>query len=299
MRQVLYQIAGRVSNGDLSARVQRMARSEIGQLQSTFNQMVGSLSQREARQREESEAKLLHSERQASVGRLAAGVAHEINNPLTGTLTFTHLLLRRKDLPEDAQRDLEVIARSTERVRDIVRGLLDFSRQTQLKPEPLDINALIKHTLSLVENQALLKGIELRQELGQGLKVCTLDRSQMQSVVLNIVLNAIDATERGGSITVGTSASVATDPSGEDGIAREGIQIVVSDTGCGIPPEDMPRLFEPFFTTKEVGKGTGMGLSVSRGIVEKHGGAIRVTSTVGRGSTFVIWLPVDAGGHGL
>jgi two-component system, NtrC family, sensor kinase len=295
----LVSLSGRVSKGDLSARVRKTARSEIGQLQNTFNQMVSSLSEREAKQREESEAKLFNSERQASVGRLAAGVAHEINNPLTGTLTFTHLLLRRKDLPADVHQDLELIAHSTERVRDIVRGLLDFSRQTQINPLPLDINELVKHTVSLVENQALMKGVELRQELAQGLKVTTLDRSQMQSVVLNIVLNAIDATERGGSITVGTSAAVVTDPAGEDGSAREGLQIVVTDTGCGIPPENMPRLFEPFFTTKEVGKGTGMGLSVSRGIVEKHRGTIRVTSTVGRGSAFVIWLPIDEGGHGL
>jgi two-component system NtrC family sensor kinase len=278
--------------------VSRIAQAEIGQLQSTFNQMVSSLAERETRQREEHEAKLYHSERQASVGRLAAGVAHEINNPLTGTLTFTHLLLRRTDLPEGAHKDLEVIARSTERVRDIVRGLLDFSRQTQLAPETIDLNELVRHTISLVENQALIKGIRLGFEAGDGLPKLTADRSQIQSVILNIVLNAIDATDSGGAITVGTAAAVVADARREDGSARGGIQIVVTDTGSGIPPENLPRLFEPFFTTKEVGKGTGMGLCVSLGIVEKHGGTIRVTSTVGRGSTFVIWLPADEGGYG-
>ena len=119
----------------------------------------------------------------------------------------------------------------------------------------------------------------------------------MQSVIMNIVLNALDATEAGGSITVSTSVAVTTESPGEDGGPRPGIQIMVSDTGCGIPQENLSRLFDPFFTTKEVGKGTGLGLSVSLGIVEKHGGTIRVTSTVGRGSTFEILLPLDEGRH--
>lgn len=291
-------LSSRVSQGDLSPRVSRFASAEVGQLQRTFNQMVSSLAERETRQREESDAKLLHSEQQASVGRLAAGVAHEINNPLTGTLTFTHLLLRRTDLPEDVHKDLEVIARSTERVREIVRGLLDFSRQTQLHPEPIDLNELTRNAVALIENQALLKGVRIRFEAAEGLPKLTVDRSQMQSVVLNLVLNAIDATDSGGLITVSVSAAVVADARQGDGSALVGVQIVVADTGCGVPPEHLPKLFEPFFTTKDVGKGTGMGLSVSLGIVEKHGGTIRVTSTVGKGSTFVIWLPQATGGYG-
>ena len=291
-------LSARVSHGDLTPRVSRLASAEIGQLQRTFNQMVSSLAERETRRREESDAMLLHSEQQASVGRLAAGVAHEINNPLTGTLTFTHLLLRRTDLPADVHKDLEVIARSTERVREIVRGLLDFSRQTQLHVEPIDLNELTRNAVALIENQALLKGVRLRFEAAEGLPKLTVDRSQMQSVVLNIVLNAIDATEPGGLITVSISASVVADARQGDGRALAGVQIVVADTGSGIPPENLPRLFEPFFTTKEVGEGTGMGLSVSLGIVEKHGGTIRVTSTVEKGSTFVIWLPEETGGYG-
>jgi two-component system NtrC family sensor kinase len=237
------------------------------------------------------------ADRLASLGTMAAGVAHEINNPLTGTLTFTHLLLRRTDLPPEVHSDLEVIARSTARVRDIVRGLLDFARQTQLKPEPMDINELVQGTLALVENQALVKGVELSFDPGPGIPRRTLDKSQMQSVIMNIVLNALDATEAGGTITVSTALAVTTESPLEDGAPHPAVQIVVSDTGCGIPPENLPRLFDPFFTTKEVGKGTGLGLSVSLGIVEKHEGTIRVTSTVGRGSTFVILLPLDEGRH--
>jgi two-component system NtrC family sensor kinase len=195
-------------------------------------------------------------------------------------------------------KDLEVIARSTERVREIVRGLLDFSRQTQLHLEPIDLNELTRNAVALIENQALLKGVRLRFESAEGLPKLIADRSQMQSVVLNLALNAIDATEPGGLITVSISAAVVADARQGDGSALAGVQIVVADTGCGIPPENLPRLFQPFFTTKEVGKGTGMGLSVSLGIVEKHGGTIRVTSAVGKGSTFVIWLPEETGGYG-
>jgi two-component system NtrC family sensor kinase len=222
------------------------------------------------------------------VGRLAAGVAHEINNPLTGVLTFTHLLIRRKDLPEDVRADLQTVARETERVRKIVKGLLDFARQSRLEPEPTDVNKLVADTLALAENQALLKGLALHFTPGEGLPIRTLDRNQLQSALLNIVINAIDATEPGGRIVIATRISVANPPGGGKGLAIE-----VADTGSGIAPENMDRLFDPFFTTKEVGRGTGLGLSVSLGIIERHGGTIRVESEVGRGSTFTIWLPLE------
>ena len=281
----------RVSQGDLSPRIGPISRSELGTLQRTFQKMLSSLRERDRLLKAESESKMLLSEKQASVGRLAAGVAHEINNPLTGVLTFTHLLLRRTDLDEQVQADLQTIADSTERVRHIVKGLLDFSRQTVLEPEPIDVNALIRDTLNLVTNQALMKGVIFCFDAGEGIPLRTLDRSQMGSVLLNIFLNAIDATERGGHVNVSTDLTVSTGR-----LNARGIEIVVADTGCGIPPENLDRMFEPFFTTKEVGKGTGLGLSVSLGIVQRHGGTIRVRSKVGQGSTFLIWLPLDEEG---
>ncbi|MBA7663123.1 Adaptive-response sensory-kinase SasA [subsurface metagenome] len=286
--QQLISVSDKVSKGDLSPKIGPISRSEIGVLQKTFMQMLSSLRERDRQQKAESEHKLQRSEKQASVGRLAAGVAHEINNPLTGVLTFTHMLLRRKDINDEIRADLKTIAQSTERVRQIVKGLLDFSRQTRIEPERIDINKLIRDTISLVENQALVKGVRFCFDPGDDLPERTLDRNQFQSVLLNIIVNAIDATEPGGHIDLSTNLSISTDK-----INQKGIEIVISDTGCGIPSENLDKLFDPFFTTKEVGEGTGLGLSVSMGIIEKHGGTIRVRSKPGRGSTFLIWLPIE------
>jgi len=286
--QQLTKASIQVSQGNLSPEIGPISNSEIGVLQKTFKQMLASIQERDQRQREESESKLLQSEKQASVGKLAGGVAHEINNPLTGIFTFTHMLLKRKDIPEEVRQDLETIAQETERVRKIVKGLLDFSRQTELDREPMDINRLVRYTVSLVENQALIKGVSLNFEPGEGLPTITLDRNQMQSVLLNIIINALDATEPGGSITITSGIGVSTSKPGQNGI-----EILCTDTGCGIAPENLNRLFDPFFTTKDVGHGTGLGLSVSYGIVERHGGTIWVQSKVGKGSTFKVWLPIE------
>jgi two-component system NtrC family sensor kinase len=284
--QKLIEASIQVSQGNLSPEIGTISKSNLGVLQKTFKQMLTALQERD----KESEKKLLQSEKQASIGKLAGGVAHEINNPLTGIFTFTHMLLRRTDIAADVRSDLETIAQETERVRKIVKGLLDFSRQTELDREPTDVNRLVRYTNSLVENQALIKGIHLSCEPGEDLPTITLDRNQMQSVLLNIIINALDATDPGGSITVSTGIGLsASQPD------RKGVQIVCTDTGCGIPPENLDKLFDPFFTTKEIGQGTGLGLSVSYGIIERHGGTIWVQSKVGRGSVFTIWLPIEEG----
>ena len=284
----LIEVSKRVSAGDLSPEIGHISASEFGVLQKTFMEMLSSLRERDRRRIVESENKLLQSEKQASVGRLAAGVAHEINNPLTGVLTFTHMLLRRKDINDEIRQDLETIAQSTERVRNIVKGLLDFSRQTKIEPELIDVDVLVSETIGLIANQALVKGVEVHFDPGEELPQRTLDKSQFQSVLLNIILNALDATALGGRIDITTrkSLSTATDNS-------KGIEIEISETGCGIPADHLDKLFNPFCTTQEVGKGTGLGLSVSFGIVARHGGTIRVTSRIDRGSTFTIWLPLS------
>jgi len=282
--QQLINASIQVSQGNLSPELGPISKSNLGVLQKTFKEMLTALQERD----KQSENKLLQSEKQASIGKLAGGVAHEINNPLTGIFTFTHMLLRRTDISAEVRSDRETIAQETERVRKIVKGLLDFSRQTELDREPTDVNRLVRYTISLVENQALIKGIHLSSEQGEGLPMIILDRNQMQSVLLNIIINALDATDPGGSITVSTGIGVsASQPD------RKGVQIVCNDTGCGIPPENLDKLFDPFFTTKDIGQGTGLGLSVSYGIIERHGGTIWVQSKVGRGSTFTIWLPIE------
>ena len=291
--QQLIEASNQVSQGNLSPEIGPISKSEIGLLQKTFQEMLTSLQERDKRQRAESEIRLLQSEKQASVGKLAGGVAHEINNPLTGIVTFTHMLLRRNDIPEEVRADLETIGQETERVRKIVKGLLDFSRQTELDRELTDLNRLVRQAITLVENQALIKGVNLTFEPGDGLPMITLDRNQMQSVLLNIIINALDATDPGGSITLTTNIGISTSHPGQ-----QGIEILCTDTGCGIPPENLNRLFDPFFTTKDVGHGTGLGLSVSYGIVERHGGTIWVQSKVGKGTTFKVWLPTEEQSEG-
>jgi two-component system NtrC family sensor kinase len=231
---------------------------------------------------------LVQAEKLATLGTLAGGVAHEINNPLTGVLTYTHMLLRRTDFPDDVRADLQVIAESTERVRKIVKGLLDFSRQTKLDPEPTEINRLVEASIKLIENQALLKGVTVQFHQGETLPLITLDRSQIQSVLLNILINALDASKPSDTITVHTTPALSASDTG-----NRGVEIIISDTGCGIATDNLNKIFDPFFSTKEVGKGTGLGLSVSLGIVKEHGGAIRVQSEMGKGTTFFVWLPMN------
>jgi two-component system NtrC family sensor kinase len=282
--QSLIRASRQVGEGNLAPDIGPAEKGEIGLLQNTFREMVAAMGRRHA----DSEARIIQTQKQASVGQLAAGVAHEINNPLTGVLTYTHLLLRRKDLAADIRSDLQTIAEATERVRKIVKGLLDFSRQTQLDPEPSDINRLVTAAIALIENQALMKGVTVKFSPGEKLPQLTVDRSQIQSVLINIIINALDATEPGGAIRLFTASSLTGQPAG-----RKGVEITVADTGSGIPAENLEKLFEPFFTTKPVGQGTGLGLAVSMGIVQGHGGHIRVQSEVGKGSRFFIWLPAE------
>jgi len=281
----LIKASQQVSEGSLAPEIGPISKDEeMRILQNTFKDMVASMGRRRA----EAENRLLQSERQASVGRLAAGVAHEINNPLTGVLTYTHMLLRRKDIGNDIRSDLQTIAESTERVRKIVKGLLDFSRQTKLDPEPTEINRLVSSAISLMENQALVKGVSITFNPGKNLPMLTLDRSQFQSVLLNIIINALDATEPGGIINIYTATGLSASDTGQ-----KGVEITIADTGSGISPDNLDKLFDPFFTTKEVGQGTGLGLSVSYGIVQRHRGTIRVQSELGKGSTFFIWIPIE------
>jgi two-component system NtrC family sensor kinase len=279
----LIQASVEISNGNLSPDIGPISKDDIGRLQKKFLIMTAALKEKEKRHKVEDETRLLQSEKQASVGKLAAGVAHEINNPLTAVLTFTHLILRRKDLSDEVRADLEIVKTQTERVRKIVKSLLDFSRQTVIKTESTEINKLIEDSLGLMKNQALIQDVNLLFHGADNLPTLTLDQNQLQSVLINMIINALDATPPGGHIDIQT---MPVDVNGE-----RGVEIIIADTGSGISPDNMGQIFDPFFTTKEVGEGTGLGLAVTAGIIERHGGTIKVWSQTHKGTTFTIWLP--------
>lgn len=271
-----------LATGDLEYKVNIGSRDEIGELGETFNRMADSLKERDERLRELHERQIMRSERLATIGRLAAGVAHELNNPLGGILIYSHLLLE-DSAPDDPQREnLEKIVREATRCKDIVKGLLDFSRETELRVEPSDLSEIMKEVLSLMEEQALFHNIKVTRSLSSSLPKVIVDKSQIQQVFTNIVLNAAEAMDGKGDLTVRTDVS-------QD---RRFAEAEITDTGCGIPQGNLKRIFDPFFTTKETGKGTGLGLAIAYGIVEKHRGNIEVKSEVGKGTTCIIRLPV-------
>jgi two-component system, NtrC family, sensor kinase len=291
----------KIAEGDLSLEIPITSKDEIGQLAESFNHMLVRLKQarqeledygrvleekveERSQQLRKIQAQLMQSEKLASLGRLASGVAHEINSPMTGILTFSHLLMRKlKDNPE-LQKELELIVRETTRVSTIVRGLLDFARESRPQKRPCNINELILHTLSLVERQPVFQNIRIAKNLDPQVPIILLDANQIQQVFMNILLNAADALSTGGLLTI-SSSHVPGDSF---------VQVKFSDTGCGISEENLIRIFDPFFTTKAEKKGTGLGLAVSYGIIERHRGRIEVQSEIDRGTTFTIQLPLEA-----
>lgn len=236
------------------------------------------------------EAEVARGEKLASIGQLAAGIAHELNNPLTGVLTFSNLL--REKMPQGSQdaEDLDLVIRETKRCASIIRRLLDFAREKTPEKALVDMNQLVQETLRFVERSAALQRIEIVADLDPDLPQLSVDADLMKQVLINIMVNAQQAIEGRGRITVRSRLLPPRKLAGASE-ALPVVEIAVTDTGCGIPPANLQRIFDPFFTSKEVGKGTGLGLSVSYGIVRSHGGEIEVDSTVGEGSTFRICLP--------
>jgi len=231
---------------------------------------------------QETHLQLVSSEKMASLGKLAAGIAHEINNPLGGILIYSSLML--EDLPEEDPKrgDLARIVQEAGRCKEIVKGLLEFARQTEPKREPTDINRAINDGLFFLVNQALFHNIRIVKELDPFLPFVRGNSGQLKQVFMNIIVNAAEAMHGNGTLTIRTSVSAD----------RKTVWIGFTDTGEGIPEENLSRIFDPFFTTKDVGKGTGLGLATSFGIIEEHGGKISVNSKVGEGATFAIELPV-------
>jgi signal transduction histidine kinase len=233
--------------------------------------------------RKMNEQRLMRSEKLASIGRLAAGIAHEINNPLTSVLTFSSLLLRKAETGDQKEK-LEIIVKETTRCRQIVRDLLNFARLGEPKKEECSINQIIESALSLTKNQLKMSEmrIAVKKELEE-LPLLQLDPDQMLEVFVNIIINAIDAMPQGGELNFTTRLAQG----------GKAVEIRASDTGYGIPRENLAKVFDPFFTTKDAGKGTGLGLSVTYGIIDRHNGTIDVESEVRKGTTFIIKLPLE------
>jgi len=268
----------RVAAGDLTHPIPIKQDDEIGQLARSFNDMTRKLS--------EAQRQLFQSDKLASVGRLAAGVAHEINNPLTGVLTYSSLLLNSADEYPALKEDLEVIVRETKRCRDIVRSLLDFSRQSSSTRHQIDLNEAVHNAVRIVHNQLSLHKVRLVLDLQQDLPSVYADHSRIEQVLVNLLVNAGDAMPKdGGTVTLETALMPDDEPAGRY------VRLVARDTGGGISAEDRTKIFEPFFTTKGQ-KGTGLGLAIVWGIIEEHEGRITVDSTLGEGTTFTIMLPV-------
>jgi two-component system NtrC family sensor kinase len=229
------------------------------------------------------QAQLIHSEKLASLGRMAAGVAHEINSPLTGIVTFGHLLLKKFPAGTEEHEDIEVIIEQANRCSTIIKGLLGFARASAAEKTATNINDVINHSLNIVRNKADFFNIKLVTNFDENLDRVTADSSQLQQVFLNLIMNAADAIEGKGTITITTKNT------GDNG--RDFVEIEFRDTGPGIDDENLAKIFEPFFTTKPVGKGTGLGLAVSHGIIQEHGGTIFAKTKVGEGTSFFIKLP--------
>ena len=303
--------ANRLSTGDLNQPIPVRSADEFGKLAISFNGMTDALRKSQAQLRDwghtleqkveertqalrRAQAETMRGEKLASVGLLASGVAHELNNPLTGILTFSHLLRQKMpDKSADAE-DMDLVIRETKRCAAIIKRLLDFAREKQPEKKFTDINQVIEDTVRIVERPAHLRDIEITMDLDRSLPPVWIDADQIKQVIMNMVVNAQHAVEEKGSIAISTRRAATPRMTPQSGEPVPMVEITIADTGCGIPEQNLRRIFDPFFTSKDVGKGTGLGLSVSHGIIEGHGGLIEVQSTVGEGSTFRVFLPLTA-----
>ncbi len=244
--------------------------------------------------KDETHLKLVRSVKLASLGQLSAGIAHEINNPLTAVLSYSSLLLDKAASPKE-KAWLKIIVDETKRCRNIVAGLLEFSRQTATEKILTDINDIIERAVNLLQNQESFHNISIVKKLDTGLPKVRIDRGQLYQVFMNLMINASDAMNHKGTLTIESRLNVVKSTVTAD---RRFVEVVFTDTGCGIPKEILERLFDPFFTTKGPTVGTGLGLSICYGIVRRHDGNITVNSKPGEGATFKISLPAGGGEDG-
>ncbi len=264
----------RLAEGDMTVRVQPYGSGELAMLGRSFNSMVETLHQ--------TQQELLHKEKLASMGQLAAGVAHEINNPLGTILLLTDVMHKEATEDDPRREDLKMIVKETIRCKNIVADLLNFARQQEVLAQETEIHPLLEQVIEEVSHQPSFTGVEIVRQFSPELPPIQADPAQLQQVFINLLNNAAEAIEQGGTITLATRP-----------LNSQWVEIRVSDTGCGIPEESLDKLFTPFFTTKPPGKGTGLGLSIIYGIIKMHRGQIAVQSQVGQGTTFTVTLPVQ------
>jgi two-component system NtrC family sensor kinase len=263
----------RVAEGDMSVRVRSEAGGDIGELIDEFNSMLDTL--------QITQDQLVQSEKLASLGQLAAGVAHELNNPLGTILLYSDILLKEAGSDSQVREDLELIGEETKRCKAIVSALLEFARQNQVVAKPTDLNALILSVIDVERKRYEDQPVEISHELVAELPKIQADQAQIMQVLVNLIENSIDAMPKGGKVMVRTLKEPA-----------DMVTIEIADNGTGISPEDLKKVFTPFFTTKPIGKGTGLGLPIVYGIVKMHRGQIEVRSEVNQGTTFIIQLPI-------
>jgi two-component system NtrC family sensor kinase len=297
--QELLQHTQRVAEGRLDSLIRSPSKDELGELAASFNLMTASL--KKARdelgewnrtleekvvartlENQQMQAQLARSDKLSSLGQMAAGIAHEINNPMTGILLYANLIAEDKRFSPFLKDDIGIIIRETERSAAIVKQLLDFSRETKPENRWSSLNSIIESALSLLENQSLFQNITIERNFGENLPDIFGDSWQLEQVFINVIMNAGQSIAEVGSIKINTG--ITSD--------RKFAFAEIADSGCGIPAEELNRIFDPFFTTKQAG-GTGLGLSVSYGIINNHGGDINVTSEVDMGTTITIRLPLS------
>ncbi len=296
-----------LSAGELGFQIKVDSQDEVGDLARSFNNMslqlraandeivawTKTLEERvdqKSRELKTAHEHALHIEKMASIGKMAAVVAHEINNPLSGILTYAKLLRKWIDRGEicrekhdEALQCLDLIVGESRRCGDLVKNLLSFSRSAPMNLEATDLNAVVERSVRLTEHQMELSAVQLHLDLAPCLPRVQCDPAQIEQVLIALVVNALDAMPRGGNLWLHTSQR------------RGEVEIQVRDDGTGIAPEMLPQIFEPFLTAKDSGHGVGLGLAISHGIIERHHGRIEVQSEVGRGTTFTIMLPLQAG----
>lgn len=299
----------KLREGERGYQIEATSSDELGELADSFNGMSLQLRKDEeeitawartledrveekTRELKRAHEHMLQAEKMASVGKLAAVVAHEINNPLSGILTYAKLLRKWMERPDggrdkhkEAEQCLELIASESRRCGDLVKNLLTFSRVQPINLQATDIAAVMNRCYRLVQHQLELSNIQWQEEIAPGLPPVICDGAQIEQVLLALAMNAVDAMPRGGNLWLSAAAT-------SDG--RQ-LELRVRDDGSGIAPEILPQIFEPFLTTKESGHGVGLGLAISCSIVERHGGTIEVQSELGRGTTFIVHLPLQAG----
>ncbi|HBB68000.1 MAG: hypothetical protein A2X28_07360 [Elusimicrobia bacterium GWA2_56_46] len=278
------------SREDYTLRAETGREDEFGELARGFNKLLESIQDSQAKLKE-SQERLVCAEKMSAVGQLAAGVAHEINNPLGIILGFAQSGVKQiKNENDPLKLPLKTIEREAVRCRDLVQNLLIFSRTSKTEVmEKLDLNAAAEGALYLIAVQTKTRGVKLVKELGAGLPHIHANKTQLQQIIINLANNAIDAMSEGGTLTIRTSLS---------GSRPTHVEIQVRDTGSGIPKEVQKKIFEPFFTTKEPGKGTGLGLSLVYELAHKHDGAIEFKSEEGKGTEFTVFLPTQSAGAG-